>query len=87
MTARNGDGALDPGSFDVAAVRALYPALADGDAYLDGAAGTQVPFSVIEAIAAAYRAGMGNLDGAFAASRRSSSFPGSSRLPAQRKTR
>ena len=71
MTARNGDGALDPGSFDVAAVRALYPALADGDAYLDGAAGTQVPASVIEAIAAAYRAGLGNLDGAFAASRRS----------------
>ena len=71
MTARNGDGALDPGSFDVAAVRALYPALADGDAYLDGAAGTQVPASVIEAIAAAYRAGLGNLDGAFAASARS----------------
>jgi cysteine desulfurase family protein (TIGR01976 family) len=71
LTAGNGDGALDPGSFDVAAVRALYPALADGDAYLDGAAGTQVPASVIEAIAAAYRAGMGNLDGAFAASRRS----------------
>jgi cysteine desulfurase family protein (TIGR01976 family) len=71
LTAGNGDGARDQGSFDVAAVRALYPALADGDAYLDGAAGTQVPASVIEAIAAAYRAGMGNLDGAFAASRRS----------------
>ena len=71
MTAGNGDGALAPGSFDVAAVRALYPALADGHAYLDGAAGTQVPFPVIEAIAAAYRAGLGNLDGAFAASARS----------------
>jgi cysteine desulfurase family protein (TIGR01976 family) len=71
LTAGNGDDALDAGSFDVAAVRALYPALADGDAYLDGAAGTQVPFSVIEAIAAAYRAGLGNLDGAFAASARS----------------
>jgi len=71
LTAGNGDDALDPGSFDVAAVRALYPALADGHAYLDGAAGTQVPFSVIEAIAAAYRAGLGNLDGAFAASDRS----------------
>jgi len=55
----------------VAAVRALYPALADGHAYLDGAAGTQVPISVIEAIAAAYRAGMGNLGGAFPASGRS----------------
>jgi cysteine desulfurase family protein (TIGR01976 family) len=66
-----GDNALDPGSFDVAAVRALYPALADGHAYLDGAAGTQVPRSVIEAIAAAYAGGIGNLGGAFAASARS----------------
>src|SRR6201996_4866291 len=64
-------GVLDPGSFDVAAVRALYPALADGHAYLDGAAGTQVPASVIEAITAAYRAGIGNLGGAFPASGRS----------------
>jgi cysteine desulfurase family protein (TIGR01976 family) len=70
LTAGNGDGALDPGSFDVAAVRALYPALADGHAYLDGAAGTQVPVAVIEAIAAAYRQGLGNLGGAFAASGR-----------------
>ena len=51
-------------------MRALYPALADGHAYLDGAAGTQVPVSVIEAIAAAYREGFGNLGGAFAASGR-----------------
>jgi len=71
LTAGNGDDALDPGPFDVAAVRALYPALADGHAYLDGAAGTQVPFPVIEAVAAAYRAGLGNLGGAFAASARS----------------
>jgi len=71
LTAGNGDDALDLGPFDVAAVRALYPALADGHAYLDGAAGTQVPFAVIEAIAAAYRAGLGNLGGAFAASARS----------------
>ena len=71
MTAGIGDGALGPGSFDIAAVRALYPALADGHAYLDGAAGTQVPVPVIEAISAAYRAGLGNLGGAFAASGRS----------------
>jgi cysteine desulfurase family protein (TIGR01976 family) len=58
-------------TFDVARVRALYPALADGHAYLDGAAGTQVPVPVIEAIADAYRNGIGNLGGAFAASRRS----------------
>ena len=70
MTAGIGDNAPGSGSFDVTAVRALYPALADGHAYLDGAAGTQVPVSVIDAIASAYRAGIGNLGGAFAASRR-----------------
>ena len=58
-------------TFDVGRVRAGYPALADGHAYLDVAAGTQVPLPVIDAIAAAYRAGMGNVGGAFAASGRS----------------
>ena len=57
--------------WDVGRVRALYPALADGYAYLDGAAGTQVPAAVIEAIADAYRAGIGNVGGAFPASGRS----------------
>ena len=58
-------------TFDVTRVRASYPALLDGHAYLDGAAGTQVPQPVIEAIAAAYRAGIGNLGGAFPSSERS----------------
>ena len=58
-------------TFDVARVRASYPALRDGHAYLDGAAGTQVPEAVINAIAAAYRAGIGNIGGAFEASDRS----------------
>jgi cysteine desulfurase family protein (TIGR01976 family) len=58
-------------SFEVGRVRALYPALADGFAYLDGAAGTQVPGAVIEAIAGAYRDGIGNVGGAFPASGRS----------------
>jgi cysteine desulfurase family protein (TIGR01976 family) len=58
-------------SFDVSRVRAAYPALSDGYAYLDGAAGTQVPSAVIEAIADAYRAGIGNAGGAFPASGRS----------------
>lgn len=57
--------------FDVARVRAAYPALADGYAYLDGAAGTQVPDAVIAAIADAYRAGLGNAGGVFPASDRS----------------
>jgi cysteine desulfurase family protein (TIGR01976 family) len=58
-------------AFDVTRVRAAYPALADGYAYLDGAAGTQVPDAVISAISGAYRAGIGNSDGAFPASARS----------------
>ncbi|MEV6037062.1 cysteine desulfurase-like protein [Nonomuraea sp. NPDC052116] len=52
-------------------VRSSYPALADGFAYLDGAAGTQTPRPVIDAISAAYRAGIGNVGGAFPASDRS----------------
>jgi cysteine desulfurase family protein (TIGR01976 family) len=55
---------------DVAAIRAGYPALADGYAYLDGAAGTQVPAAVIDAISSAQSAGLGNIGGAFPASHR-----------------
>lgn len=58
-------------SFDVSRVRALYPALSDEYAWLDAAAGTQVPQTVIDAIAGAYRAGIGNAHGAFPASARS----------------
>jgi cysteine desulfurase family protein (TIGR01976 family) len=58
-------------TFDVSKVRSGYPAMADGYAYLDGAAGTQVPDAVIDAISGAYRAGIGNAGGAFPASRRS----------------
>jgi len=56
---------------DVSTVRAMYPALADGYAYLDGAAGTQLPAPVIDAIGDAHRSGLGNADGAFPASARS----------------
>jgi len=61
-------------AFDVGSVRAAYPALADGFAYLDGAAGTQVPGSVIDSISAAYQAGLGNAGGAFPASERSAAL-------------
>ncbi|WP_214323895.1 cysteine desulfurase-like protein [Nonomuraea sediminis] len=57
--------------FPIEEVRAAYPALSDGYAYLDGAAGTQTPTPVIEAIARAYREGIGNVGGAFPASGRS----------------
>src|SRR4051812_50170949 len=51
--------------YDVTSVRSRYPALADGWAYLDGAAGTQVPRAVIDAESAAYAAGIGNHGGGF----------------------
>ena len=57
-------------AFDVSKVRAAYPALADGYAYLDGAAGTQLPAAVIDAISGAYSAGLGNSGGRFPASSR-----------------
>ncbi|HEX5120921.1 MAG TPA: cysteine desulfurase-like protein [Pseudonocardiaceae bacterium] len=56
--------------FDPARIRALYPALDDRTARLDGAAGTQVPRSVIDAVVAAYRDGMANVNGVFAGSHR-----------------
>jgi cysteine desulfurase family protein (TIGR01976 family) len=52
-------------------IRAEFPGLAGDWAPLDGAAGTQVPQSVIDAIAGALRDGMANVHGAFAASERS----------------
>jgi cysteine desulfurase family protein (TIGR01976 family) len=66
-------------TFDVAAVRACYPALADGYSYLDGAAGTQVPTAVIEAISWAAAAGLGNSGGAFPASSRADEITASCR--------
>jgi cysteine desulfurase family protein (TIGR01976 family) len=55
-------------------IRAEFPGLAGGWAPLDGAAGTQVPTAVIEAIAAALRDGMANVHGVFAASERSTAI-------------
>src|SRR2546430_2147055 len=58
-------------ALDLEAVRAQFPALASGVAFLDGPGGTQCPQSVIDAIAAYLRESNANLGGAFAASRRS----------------
>ena len=52
-------------------IRSQFPGLSPDDAALDGAAGTQVPTAVIDAIADALRSAMANTHGAFAASRRS----------------
>src|SRR5438034_10812287 len=74
-------GEDQPMGLDVAAVRAAYPALADGYAYLDGAAGTQVPAPVIDAISAAHRSGLGNAGGVCPASVRSATVTAQCRQP------
>lgn len=53
-------------------LRSQFPGLSPEVAALDGAAGTQVPQPVIDAIAAALRFAMSNVGGAFEQSRRSS---------------
>jgi cysteine desulfurase family protein (TIGR01976 family) len=63
-------------AFDVAALRRRFPALSleqDGRpiAFFDGPGGTQVPASVIDAVARYYRESNANTDGAFLTSHRS----------------
>jgi len=60
-------------AYDIAAVRSRFPALVEGvlagDAVdLDGPAGTQVPESVIDAMAAVHRDGISNIGAGFPAS-------------------
>ena len=55
-------------ALDVAAVRARFSALDRPTAFLDGPGGTQVPDSVVEAIAAYLRGSNANLGGPFSAS-------------------
>src|SRR5674476_934219 len=57
-------------TWNIEGIRSQYPALQEGTAYLDGAGGTQVPECVIDAVSDAYRSGLGNVHGPFAASRR-----------------
>jgi cysteine desulfurase family protein (TIGR01976 family) len=56
-------------AFDIESVRARYPALQGKTVWLDGAAGTQSPTSVIDAIADVYRQGTSNGGGVFASSK------------------
>jgi cysteine desulfurase family protein (TIGR01976 family) len=58
-------------AFDLAAVRRRFPALDRGLAFFDAPGGTQVPGSVVEAIAEYLRDSNANLGGAFETSRRS----------------
>jgi selenocysteine lyase/cysteine desulfurase len=57
-------------AFDVTAVRADFPALAEGLAHFDGPGGTQVPAAVSDAVADAMRSAVSNRHGPFASSRR-----------------
>lgn len=57
-------------SYDVQAVRAQFPALAEGIAHFDGPGGTQLPASVADAAAGLMRRAVSNRHGAFASSRR-----------------
>ncbi len=58
-------------TYDVARVRAAYPALTEGFAHLDGAAGTQVAAPVAEAVDGVLRRAVSNRGTAFEAARRS----------------
>jgi cysteine desulfurase family protein (TIGR01976 family) len=58
-------------SLELEAIRARFPALSSGVAFLDGPGGTQCPQSVIDAVAAYFGESNANLGGAFDASRRS----------------
>ena len=58
-------------TFDLETIRARFPALSSGVAFLDGPGGTQCPQSVIDALAAYLRESNANLGGAFDLSRRS----------------
>ena len=54
----------------MAAVRADFPALAEGLAHFDGPGGTQVPAAVSDAVAETMRSAISNRHGPFASSRR-----------------
>jgi cysteine desulfurase family protein (TIGR01976 family) len=71
-------------TFDLEMIRARFPALSSGVAFLDGPGGTQCPQSVIDAVAAYLRESNANLGGAFDASRRSDSLVGQARTTAAR---
>jgi cysteine desulfurase family protein (TIGR01976 family) len=56
---------------DLTAVRSRFPALASGAAFFDGPGGSQVPHSVVDAVAGYLRDSNANLGGAFRTSRAS----------------
>ena len=71
-------------TFDVEAVRALFPALRQPLVFFDGPGGTQVPDSVIEAIAGYLRESNANSGGDFSTSRRTDELIETARATAAR---
>jgi cysteine desulfurase family protein (TIGR01976 family) len=69
-------------AFDVDAVRARFSALRSPLAFFDGPGGTQVPDSVIEAVATYYREANANVSGPYETSRRTEALITQARLTA-----
>jgi cysteine desulfurase family protein (TIGR01976 family) len=67
---------------DLTGVRSRFPALASGAAFFDGPGGSQVPQSVIDAVAGYLRESNANLGGAFPSSRASDEVMGQARAAA-----
>jgi cysteine desulfurase family protein (TIGR01976 family) len=71
MTAVDGRSETGGLTDSIEQIRAAFPALSDGRAALDGAAGTQLPAAVIDAMVVALRDAMANVHGTFPGSERS----------------
>src|SRR5205085_7479180 len=69
-------------AFDVEAVRARFTALRQPIAFFDGPGGTQVPDSVIDAVASYFREANANVGGPYETSRRTEALIAQSRLTA-----
>jgi cysteine desulfurase family protein (TIGR01976 family) len=69
-------------AFDVEAVRARFSALSQPLAFFDGPGGTQVPDSVIDAVARYYRESNANVSGPYETSRRTEALVTQARLTA-----
>jgi cysteine desulfurase family protein (TIGR01976 family) len=80
MTAVDGGSEMVGLTHSIDQIRDTFPGLSDGRAALDGAAGTQLPAPVIDAVVAAMRDAMANVHGAFPGSERSTQTVDQARL-------
>src|SRR5437667_6005411 len=79
---RSSVSAMSTVTFDVEAVRARFSALAQPIAFFDGPGGTQVPDSVVEAVASYFREANANVGGPYETSRRTEALIAQARLTA-----